>query len=143
MIVMEGSTAPQLYIRCQEPDIDQTQRALDPEREARRVLSRETTDTTQRHCYRETGAGPRGDSSRYIQTDNGTVQSKYRYMGFGLWENLDPAAPKKPKKKSPPPPPPKAEPIMYSCTVSVSKTVSSKELDDLVTKDLFSKMPNG
>ena len=81
-------------------------------------------------------------------------------MGFGLWENLDPAAPKKPKKKSPPPPPPKvriedcedcfnilrppqAEPIMYSCTVSVSKTISSKELDDLETKDLFSKMPTG
>ena len=32
---------------------------------------------------------------------------------------------------------------MYSCTVSVSKTISSKELDDLVTKDLFSKMPTG
>ena len=36
-----------------------------------------------------------------------------------------------------------AEPIMYSCTVKVSKTVSSKELDDLETKDLFSKMPKG
>ena len=57
-----------------------------------------------------------------------------RYMGFGLWENLDPAAPKKVKKKSPPPPPPKAEPIMYECTVKVSKTISSKELDDLVTR---------
>ena len=56
---------------------------------------------------RETGAGPRGDRSRFIETDSGVVQSKYRYMGFGLWENLDPAAPKKPKKKSPPPPPPK------------------------------------
>ena len=55
-------------------------------------------------------------------------------MGFGLWENLDPAAPKKVKKKSPPPPPPKAEPIMYDCTVKVSKTISSKELDDLVTR---------
>ena len=112
---------------------------------------------------RETGAGPRGDRSRFIETDSGVVQSKYRYMGFGLWENLDPAAPKKPKKKSPPPPPPKvrvsispyeitiltsppslqAEPIMYSCTVKVSKTISSKELDDLVTKDLFSQMPSG
>ena len=50
-----SSAAPQLYIRCQEPDIDQTQRALEPEREARRVLSRETTDTTQRHCYRDRG----------------------------------------------------------------------------------------
>ena len=78
-----------------------------------------------------------------IETDSGVVQSKYRYMGFGLWENLDPAAPKKPKKKSPPPPPPKAEPIMYACTVSVSKTISSKELDDLVTKDMFGKMKNG
>ena len=57
--------------------------------------------------FRETGAGPRGDRSRFIETDSGVVQSKYRYMGFGLWENLDPAAPKKPKKKSPPPPPPK------------------------------------
>lgn len=92
---------------------------------------------------RATGAGPRGDRSRLIETDSGVVQSKYRYMGFGLWENLDPAAPKKVKKKSPPPPPPKAEPIMYACTVSVSKTISSKELDDLVAKDMFNKMRNG
>ena len=76
---------------------------------------------------RETGAGPRGDRSRFIETDSGLVQSKYRsahtdgvritiinnyrYMGFGLWENLDPTAPKKMKKRKPPPPPPKAEPI--------------------------------
>ena len=33
--------------------------------------------------------------------------SKYRYMGFGLWENTDPTAPKPIKKPSPPPPPPK------------------------------------
>ena len=72
----------------------------------------------------------------------GVVQSKYRYMGFGLWENTDPTAPKKPKKRSPPPPPPKAEPIMYECTVSVSKTVSSKELDDLETRDMFSQLPS-
>ena len=64
-------------------------------------------------------------------------------MGFGLWENLDPDAPKKVKKKSPPPPPPKAEPIMYECTVSVSKTISSKELDDLVAKDMFNNMKKG
>merc|ERR550519_1804785 len=50
--------------------------------------------------------------------------------------------PKKPKKRSPPPPPPKAEPIMYECTVSVSKTVSSKELDDLETRDMFSQLPS-
>ena len=42
-----------------------------------------------------------------IETDHGEVQSKYRYMGFGLWENTDPTAPKKQKKPSPPPPPPK------------------------------------
>ena len=35
-------------------------------------------------CYaihnmsRETGAGPRGDRSRFIETDSGLVQSKYR-----------------------------------------------------------------
>ena len=91
-------------------------------------------------CYRETGAGPRGDSSRYIQTDNGTVESKYRYMGFGLWENLDPTAPKKLRKPKPPPPPPKAEPIWYNCTVTVSNTVNSKELDDLVTVNIFTTM---
>ena len=28
---------------------------------------------------KETGAGPRGDRSRYIETDTGTVQSKYRF----------------------------------------------------------------
>ena len=39
-------------------------------------------------------------------------------MGFGLWENLDPNAPKKMRRPKPPPPPPKAEPIWYNCTVS-------------------------
>ena len=38
-------------------------------------------------------------------------------MGFGLWENLDPNAPKKMRRPKPPPPPPKAEPIWYNCTV--------------------------
>ena len=57
--------------------------------------------------FRSTGAGPRGDRSKVIETDHGEVQSKYRYMGFGLWENTDPTAPKKQKKPSPPPPPPK------------------------------------
>jgi len=33
-----------------------------------------------------------------------------------------------------------AEPVMYSCTVSVSKTISSKELDDLVMGDNFGNM---
>lgn len=92
---------------------------------------------------KETGAGPRGDASMFVETDHGEVQSKYRYMGFGLWENTDPAAPKpKPRKPSPPPPPPKAEPVMYNCTVTVSKTVSSKELDDLVMADSFNSMYN-
>merc|ERR1719167_1849816 len=92
---------------------------------------------------KETGAGPRGDRSKVIETDHGEVQSKYRYMGFGLWDNTDPTAPKKQKKPSPPPPPPKAEPVMYTCTVTVSKTCSSKELDDLVMKDNFNKMRKG
>ena len=106
---------------------------------------------------RETGAGPRGDRSRFIETDSGLVQSKYRsahtagdnritifiycrYMGFGLWENLDPTAPKKMKKRKPPPPPPKAEPIWYNCTVTVSETVNSHELDMLETQDIFTHM---
>merc|ERR1711936_1042724 len=104
------------------------------------TLNRSEVPVSEEELEKETGAGPRGDRSRFIETDSGVVQSKYRYMGFGLWENLDPAAPKKPKKKSPPPPPPKAEPIMYACTVSVSKTISSKELDDLVMGDMFSNM---
>ena len=33
-----------------------------------------------------------------------------------------------------------AEPIMYSCTVSVTKTISSKELDDLILVDSFNSM---
>ena len=62
----------------------------------------------QNSCFPSaTGAGPRGDRSKVIETDHGEVQSKYRYMGFGLWENTDPTAPKKQKKPSPPPPPPK------------------------------------
>ena len=40
------------------------------------------------------------------------VKSKYRYMGFGLWENTDPTAPKPIKKPSPPPPPPKVTMII-------------------------------
>jgi len=95
---------------------------------------------SQEELEKETGAGPRGDRSRFIETDSGLVQSKYRYMGFGLWENLDPTAPKKIKKMKPPPPPPKAEPIWYNCTVTVSNTVNSKELDDLVTEDFFTYM---
>jgi len=91
---------------------------------------------------KETGAGPRGDASMFVETDHGEVQSKYRYMGFGLWENTDPTKPKKPKKPSPPPPPPKAEPVMYNCTVTVSKTCSSKELDDLIMVDSFNSMNN-
>ena len=34
----------------------------------------------------------------------------------------------------------KAEPIMYTCTVSVTKTISSKELDDLILVDSFNSM---
>ena len=41
------------------------------------------------------------------------VKSKYRYMGFGLWENTDPTAPKPIKKPSPPPPPPKVMQTWY------------------------------
>ena len=33
-----------------------------------------------------------------------------------------------------------AEPIMYTCTVSVTKTISSKELDDLILVDSFNSM---
>ncbi len=47
-----------------------------------------------------------------IKTDYGQLKSKYRYLGFGMWENTEPPDPKPPPKKpSPPPPPPKAEPI--------------------------------
>jgi uncharacterized CHY-type Zn-finger protein len=104
------------------------------------TLSRSPVPVSEEELEKSTGAGPRGDRSKVIETDHGEVQSKYRYMGFGLWENTDPTQPKKQKKPSPPPPPPKAEPIMYSCTVSVSKTISSKELDDLVMGDNFGKM---
>ena len=52
-------------------------------------------------------------------------------MGFGLWENLDPTAPKKVRRPKPPPPPPKAEPIWYNCTVTTESHNTSKELDDL------------
>jgi len=91
---------------------------------------------------KETGAGPRGERSKFIPTDHGEVKSKYHYLGFGLWENTDPTPKPKPKKPSPPPPPPKAEPVWYNCTVAVASTLSSKELDDLVMLDNFSKLPN-
>merc|ERR1711963_24286 len=69
---------------------------------------------------------------------------KYVYLGFGLWENTDPAKPPPPPKKpSPPPPPPKAEPVWYNCTVSVESHKTSKELDDLVQGlDGYARMPD-
>jgi len=90
---------------------------------------------------KSTGAGPRGERSKLIPTDHGEVKSKYTYLGFGLWENSDPTPRPKPKKPSPPPPPPKAEPVWYNCTVSVATTLSSKELDDLNMKDMFTDLP--
>jgi len=89
-----------------------------------------------------TGAGPRGERSKFIPTDHGEVKSKYHYLGFGLWENTDPTPKPKAKKPSPPPPPPKAEPVWYNCTVAVSTTLSTKELDDLQMNDCFSSLPN-
>jgi hypothetical protein len=80
----------------------------------------------------DAGETPRGDKSMIIKTDYGELKSKYHYLGFGLWENTEPAEPPPPPRKpSPPPPPPKAEPIWYNCTVSVATHKSSKELDDL------------
>jgi len=104
------------------------------------TLSKSPLPVSEEELEKETGAGPRGERSMAIETDHGEVKSKYRYMGFGLWENTDPTAPKPIKKPSPPPPPPKAEPIMYTCTVSVTKTISSKELDDLILVDSFNSM---
>ena len=37
---------------------------------------------------KETGAGPRGDRSRYIETDTGTVQSKYRFRKHLQYSNI-------------------------------------------------------
>jgi len=99
------------------------------------TLERDYVTLSEEELEKETGAGPRGDRSKVIETDHGEVQSKYRYMGFGLWENTDPTAPKKRKKLRPPPPPPKAQPIMYVCTVSVAESASTKELDDLLMRD--------
>ena len=60
----------------------------------------------------DAGQAKRGDASMAIKTEHGELKSKYRYLGFGLWENTEPAdPPPPPKKPSPPPPPPKAEPI--------------------------------
>jgi len=104
------------------------------------TLSKSPLPVSEEELEKETGAGPRGERSMAIETDHGEVKSKYRYMGFGLWENTDPTAPKAPQKPSPPPPPPKAEPVMYTCTVSVTKTYSTKELDDLILGDSFNSM---
>ena len=80
----------------------------------------------------DAGETPREEKSMIIKTDHGTLKSKYRYLGFGLWENTEPPDPKPPPKKpSPPPPPPKAEPIWYNCSVEVKTHKTSKELDDL------------
>ena len=34
----------------------------------------------------DTGETPRGDESMFIKTDHGKLKSKYRYLGFGMWE---------------------------------------------------------
>jgi len=106
------------------------------------TLERDNLTLSEEELEKETGAGPRGDRSKVIETDHGEVQSKYMYMGFGLWENTDPTAPKKRKKMKPPPPPPKAQPIIYICTVTVSNTVNTTELDDLVMKSWASTPRN-
>ena len=81
----------------------------------------------------DAGEAPRGDKAMVIKTEHGELKSKYRYLGFGLWENTEPIErPPPPKKPSPPPPPPKAEPVWYNCTVSVETHKTSKELDDLM-----------
>lgn len=80
----------------------------------------------------DAGAAPRGEKSMVIHTDYGELKSKYKYLGFGLWENRNPIErPPPPRKPSPPPPPPKAEPIWYNCTVTTESHNTSKELDDL------------
>ena len=58
-------------------------------REVRRNEGNNLVTTCHGSChFRETGAGPRGDRSRYIETDVGTVQSKYRselaITGYGF-----------------------------------------------------------
>merc|ERR1719320_1350103 len=90
----------------------------------------------------DAGEAPRGEASMVIKTDYGELKSKYKYLGFGLWENRNPIErPPPPKKPSPPPPPPKAEPVWYNCTVAVSTTLSTKELDDLNMNDCFTTLP--
>lgn len=90
----------------------------------------------------DAGETPRGDKSMIIKTEHGDLKSKYHYLGFGLWENTEPADPKPPPPKpSPPSPPPKAEPVWYNCSVSVESHKTSKELDDLVhALDGFDRM---
>jgi len=106
------------------------------------TLERDNLALSEEELEKSTGAGPRGDRSKVIETDHGEVQSKYRYMGFGLWENTDPTKPRKRKKIRPPPPPPKAQPIIYICTVSVTNTTNSRELDSLVMKSLATNLRN-
>ncbi len=102
------------------------------------------------------GEAPRLEKSKVFDTDKGKVQSKYQYLGFGIWEDTDPTKPKPRAKKVKPAPPkrkekePEAEivvattyneavekspspEIWYNCSVVVSTHISSKELDDLVS----------
>jgi len=106
------------------------------------TMERDNLALSEEELEKETGAGPRGDRSKVIETDHGEVQSKYMYMGFGLWENTDPTAPKKRKKIRPPPPPPKAKPIIYICTVSVTNNINSRELDNLVMNSWATNLKN-
>jgi len=105
-------------------------------------VERDNLALSEEELEKETGAGPRGDRSKVIETDHGEVQSKYMYMGFGLWENTDPTAPKKRKKIRPPPPPLKAKPIIYICTVSVTNNINSRELDSLVMNSWATNLKN-
>ncbi len=48
----------------------------------------------------DAGETPRGDKSMVIHTENNEkLKSKYRYLGFGLWENTDPPGPPPPKPR--------------------------------------------
>ena len=68
------------------PDYDSEYEDYDESDYARAAESIIPSDNELENKKLDSGETPRGDESMVIKTDYGNLKSKYRYLGFGMWE---------------------------------------------------------
>ena len=68
------------------PDYDSEYDDYDESDYARAAESIIPSDNELENKKLDSGETPRGDESMVIKTDYGNLKSKYRYLGFGMWE---------------------------------------------------------